>query len=135
HHARYYDPATGRWTTTDPSGFGAGDPNLYRYVENSPTLDVDPLGLKGGANGRKRHTHQENIKIVEDYIQYAKNLLRWLEETRNSLDKETYEKYKRDAEALIKWWTILKSAPNLKDEDLDYLEKEWLKQSDGAGYV
>jgi RHS repeat-associated protein len=45
HHARYYDPATGRWTTDDPSGFAAGDPNLYRYVQNGPTNSTDPSGL------------------------------------------------------------------------------------------
>ena len=43
--ARYYDPTTGRWTTEDPLGFGAGDTNLYRYVHNQPTRYVDPTGF------------------------------------------------------------------------------------------
>jgi RHS repeat-associated protein len=42
---RYYDAATGRWTTRDPSGFSAGDSNLYRYVGNGPTNGSDPSGL------------------------------------------------------------------------------------------
>ena len=29
----------------DPSGFGGGDSNLYRYVGNSPTDATDPSGL------------------------------------------------------------------------------------------
>ncbi len=29
----------------DPIGFAAGDPNLYRYVENRPTTATDPSGL------------------------------------------------------------------------------------------
>jgi uncharacterized protein RhaS with RHS repeats len=29
----------------DPIGFTAGDPNLYGYVGNSATLDIDPTGL------------------------------------------------------------------------------------------
>ncbi len=29
----------------DPEGFGAGDANLYRYVDNSPVADEDPSGL------------------------------------------------------------------------------------------
>jgi RHS repeat-associated protein len=33
-HARYYDPLVGRWTSTDPIEFDAGDPNLNRYVGN-----------------------------------------------------------------------------------------------------
>jgi RHS repeat-associated protein len=43
--ARYYDPKTGRWQSQDSLGFGAGDSNLYRYVQNSPTNSTDPSGL------------------------------------------------------------------------------------------
>jgi len=43
---RWYDARTGTFTTQDPKGFAAGDANLYRYVGNSPTNDVDPSGLK-----------------------------------------------------------------------------------------
>jgi hypothetical protein len=38
----------GRWVSQDPLGFGAGDSNLYRYVNNAPTNHVDPSGLRGG---------------------------------------------------------------------------------------
>jgi RHS repeat-associated protein len=44
--ARYYDAATGRWTSPDPAGFGAGDANLYRYAGNDSTNYTDPLGLQ-----------------------------------------------------------------------------------------
>src|SRR5262245_46570497 len=40
-----YDPRIGRFLEQDPSGFEAGDPNLYRYVHNSPTNATDPSGL------------------------------------------------------------------------------------------
>lgn len=43
---RYYDPATGRWTTRDPIGFEPGDYNLYRYIGNSSLNAIDPLGLQ-----------------------------------------------------------------------------------------
>src|SRR5262249_30094254 len=39
------DPNTGRWSSEDPLLFDAGDPNLYRYVGNSPTNYTDPSGL------------------------------------------------------------------------------------------
>ena len=42
---RWYDATTGRWMTVDPSGFAAGDVNLYRYVGNSATIASDPFGL------------------------------------------------------------------------------------------
>jgi uncharacterized protein RhaS with RHS repeats len=43
-----YDPKVGRWLSEDPLGFKAGDENLYRYVGNGPTNDVDPMGLAPG---------------------------------------------------------------------------------------
>jgi RHS repeat-associated protein len=45
---RWYYVEGGRWISQDPLGFAAGDANLYRYVGNSPTNVVDPLGLFGG---------------------------------------------------------------------------------------
>ena len=44
-HARWYDAHTGRFLSQDPTGFKAGDANLYRYVGNSPQNFVDPSGL------------------------------------------------------------------------------------------
>ncbi len=42
---RYYGPADGRFESEDPQGFKAGDPDLYRYVNNSPISHGDPTGL------------------------------------------------------------------------------------------
>lgn len=41
---RWYDPKLGRWASEDPIGFAAGDPEISRYVGNSPTNFVDPTG-------------------------------------------------------------------------------------------
>ncbi|HEU5116467.1 MAG TPA: RHS repeat-associated core domain-containing protein [Isosphaeraceae bacterium] len=51
--ARWYDPQSGRFITVDPKSFSAKDTNLYRYVENSPSIYVDPSGedLAGGFGG------------------------------------------------------------------------------------
>jgi uncharacterized protein RhaS with RHS repeats len=40
-----YDPTIGKWLSEDPIGFAGDGSNLYRYVGNSPTQFVDPLGL------------------------------------------------------------------------------------------
>lgn len=42
-----YDPNIGRWLEEDPIGFDAGDMNLYRFVSNDPTNNVDPTGEFG----------------------------------------------------------------------------------------
>jgi len=40
-----FDPVIGQFISDDPIEFDAGDPNLRRYVENSPTNATDPTGL------------------------------------------------------------------------------------------
>ena len=45
--ARDYDPASGRWTSKDPIGFGSREPNLFLYVSAAPTRFRDSLGLYG----------------------------------------------------------------------------------------
>lgn len=42
---RFYSSSAGRFSESDPLGFVAGDANLYRYVQNSPTSFIDPTGL------------------------------------------------------------------------------------------
>lgn len=44
YRARYYDQSIARFMSPDPQLFGAGDPNLYRYVFNRPTAFTDPFG-------------------------------------------------------------------------------------------
>jgi hypothetical protein len=39
-----FDPTIARFTSEDPMGFDAGDPNLYRYTGNDPTNATDPSG-------------------------------------------------------------------------------------------
>ncbi len=42
---RSYDPTTGRFMTCDPLGIRGKDVNPYRYAENSPLVNVDPMGF------------------------------------------------------------------------------------------
>src|SRR5262249_53454228 len=43
-HARWYSSVTGRFTTSDPLRFSAGDSNLYRYTANNAVNCTDPTG-------------------------------------------------------------------------------------------
>ena len=42
--ARWYDPATGQFITSDPIGHASGETNLYRYAGGDPTNFTDPTG-------------------------------------------------------------------------------------------
>ena len=42
---RMYHPGLGRFLQTDPTGFDAGDMNLYRYCDDDPVDRTDPTGL------------------------------------------------------------------------------------------
>ena len=64
YHARWYDPHTGRFISQDPTGFAAGDPNLYRYVGNSPTIFTDRTGLEKDIPGQ--NDEGEGTKDGED---------------------------------------------------------------------
>jgi RHS repeat-associated protein len=49
---RIYMPMIGRFLQTDPIRFGAGDVNLYRYVNNNAAGSIDPLGLETQGPGK-----------------------------------------------------------------------------------
>jgi len=71
------DPTIGVWISDDGE-VGAPDPrNLYRYVGNNPTNEVDPSGL----SGEKPNEHQidktwTQKDILEDFDKWAKDR-RW----------------------------------------------------------
>jgi RHS repeat-associated protein len=70
--ARYYNPQTQQWLSQDPMGFGAGDSNLYRYVNNDPLNAIDPSGQALFVEGEPavewlQASLKENYKITTKY--------------------------------------------------------------------
>ena len=72
--ARWYDPASGRFISQDPTSFAAGDVNLYRYTANGPTNGTDPSGLGGPATKPKIHDGWWNWFKTEPYVLYGATL-------------------------------------------------------------
>ncbi|BDS08272.1 hypothetical protein NT6N_33120 [Oceaniferula spumae] len=70
---RYYDPVTGRWPSRDPMGLNweSEEYNDYAYVKNSPSIQMDNLGLKIVPRGlpfQKRiiNEHLEKLRKSKD---------------------------------------------------------------------
>jgi hypothetical protein len=53
----------------DPLGFGAGDSNLYRYVNNQPTTTGDPSGMdpSDAPEWFKQAVKQRNDQLIDRY--------------------------------------------------------------------
>jgi RHS repeat-associated protein len=64
--ARWYQVSTGRWMSEDPSGFGAGDVNLTRYVGNNVTNATDGAGLY--QNPVYTGPFNKNLGVTGQYI-------------------------------------------------------------------
>jgi RHS repeat-associated protein len=71
---RYYDPATGQFTQTDPIGL-AGGLNAYGFAAGDPVTYSDPYGLaaesdttKSGKAQEQRHDRCEVATILNNYI-------------------------------------------------------------------
>ncbi len=56
---RVLSPTLGRWLSNDPVGFNAGDVNVYRYMGNDPSNELDPSGLLVCDPGWRSISHGE----------------------------------------------------------------------------
>jgi len=57
---RYYSPRLGRWVSRDPIEEDGGT-NLYAYVENKPSIEVDPSGKMLANKGNSKEACQKAV--------------------------------------------------------------------------
>jgi RHS repeat-associated protein len=58
---RFYYPALGRFLQSDPTGFDAGDANLFRYCGGDPVNGSDPFGLDTNYEAHTSSTEPVNV--------------------------------------------------------------------------
>ncbi len=88
HDARYYDPFTARWISQDPVGLTPEETNLYRYVNNAPSMFVDPSGLSELVSVKlvdsgKIHDFDSLYEGDNPYVANSQN---WVKITRQKAD-------------------------------------------------
>ncbi len=89
-----FSPTLGRWIQNDPIEFEAGDPNLYRFVGNSPTNMTDPSGLAPNQAGTTDPSHI--LKAIKAKMKQGKSkeeILREISDEHGSnMDRYFYTK-------------------------------------------
>lgn len=92
--ARYYDPATGRFTTEDTYLGQINDPlslNLYTYCKNDPMMYTDPLGHKADGlyknkdGSYTRTVNGKNYTVTKNDSRYNKIANEYKEKEKNNV--------------------------------------------------
>ena len=76
HGVRWYDPASQRWLSQDPSGLGP-DSNPYRYCGNGPTDGTDPSGLGHGLGWGTGYSITTNMGVTYSGLYSWELLSNW----------------------------------------------------------
>ncbi|MGD8782512.1 MAG: RHS repeat-associated core domain-containing protein [Ignavibacteria bacterium] len=106
--ARDYDAATGRWTAKDPTLFGGGSTNLFKYVINDPINKFDFEGKQGVDK-------EDIIDIIE--IMY-----------------NAYSEGKEQKEAMEYWAELINDPQKMSNTELIRLQYELKKIKALADY-
>jgi RHS repeat-associated protein len=101
-NARYYDPTQGAFVTQDPTGFGGGDYNLYRYARGNATTYTDRTGLAIYLD--------PNAGFSPSEIRFAKNL------NYASLAYPQFAFTPGDPRLNESWYTVMVNGSELSDD-------------------
>lgn len=98
---RYYDPATGRYTTPDPLGLRGGE-NQYGYVNQQPNQYFDPQGLLlfafDGTGNTTTNDHPSNVEKFMDAYASKEALTKQIDVTKTLWTNQT-TKFTSNADA------------------------------------
>jgi RHS repeat-associated protein len=87
HGRRWYDSASQRWLSQDPSGLQSGDANLYRYCGNGPTDGRDPGGL-GDVYDELIQRQKDKMRDIASQQKEVAAKLRELEQKHDSMSRQ-----------------------------------------------
>ena len=100
YHARVYDPVTGRFLQTDPTGYDDG-PNMYIYVGGDPINMVDPLGM-AAADGIEEivitASRKPSFDIVDSFKEFFKDI-KTLKKISSYISRRIFGKKKKAPQA------------------------------------
>ena len=129
---RYYDPATGRFISRDPSGPVDG-PNLYAFVNNSPMNLLDPMGLGLKHTVTDDDIIREEIRKTKHFIEDIEEDIRFNEELARILEMDP-DKVRADLEKILADGKIdelkteyseLSERMSELAQELESLQKQW----------
>ena len=129
--ARYLNIGQGRWMKIDPIGFLGGDVNLFRFVQNNPLAESDPLGLQNLEDYWK--TQEEKRRQDEyDRMNYQ----------RNNPTSKSVKSYNNPKSGGLKWpnprkgfWTGDLYAPdNVYNDAINGAGDWWYNDYPGRGW-
>jgi RHS repeat-associated protein len=72
-HARWYAGGVGRFSTLDPIGFRSDGYNLFRFVGNAPTNEVDWAGTTAGVGAQMGLSGMDFVAQAQQMVQYVQS--------------------------------------------------------------
>jgi len=99
---RMYHPGLGRFLQSDPTGFDAGDMNLFRYCDDDPVDRSDPTGLYSKSEGW-------DDKKWPQYDAAQQRMANNVDKAAEKIDRKVFEKVFGPNSATPKNWATVQS--------------------------
>jgi RHS repeat-associated protein len=116
---RMYHPGLGRFLQTDPTGFDAGDMNLFRYCGDDPINGSDPLGLDYDHDGRGDYDYDVRYNMMEDFAgleagNYIRDQFAQADAASQAFDAFSARQYQQSQQEQLSFGLISNSGPEIR---------------------